>query len=245
MLQRPLFSTTRCAIAASFAVIFAATSAGAQEYLVLREQANFSVALAENPHVVVPFRADNFVRTATVTCDTRDDAQRAAELEATMEAILAAVAENDQIEISVVRETNGESFVVAVKDMDTFRQFVRAGGRPDTSVVYFILKTPIGESDDLASVSARLDGFIPSVPMTGRTELYFSGPPELTLIDPRQYRMSVVQAIAEDARAITAALGEGYAVEIDGLERELGWRRSGDLELSLFIPHQIDIVPRQ
>lgn len=238
------FSNAFRAAAGALALSLTAAGASAQEYLALRQQANFSVAPAENPHVVVAFRADNFVRTAVVSCDTRNAAQRLAELEATMEAILAAVAEDDLIEISLVREVNGESFVVAVEDMETFRRFIRPGSRPDSSVVSFILKTPIGEDDDLASVTGRLDAFLPSAPVTGRSELYFIGEPELTLIDPRQYRMDVIQAIADDAKAITAAVGEGYGVSIDGLERELGWRRSGDLELSLFIPHQIDIAPR-
>ena len=243
-IPHPRQLAARAALALALPLAGLATDAGAQEYLVLREQSNFTVAPADNPHVVVPFRADNFVRTAVVTCDTRDAARRIEELEATMEAILAAAAESDQIEISVVREANGESFVVAVEDMETFRRFIRTGSRPDTSAVTFILKTPVGDGDDLASVTARLDAFIPSVALTGRTELFFSGRPELTLIDPRQYRMDVIRAIAADAQEIMTALGDGYAVEIYGLERELGWRRSGDLELSLFIPHEIEIVPR-
>ncbi len=245
MHRRHRFPKARLAVAGAAAVLaFIAVEARAQEYLALRDQANFQVAPAQKPHVVVPFRADNFVRTAIVTCDTRDPELRRAELEATMEAILAAVSDSDQIDISVVREAGGESFVVPVEDMDVFRRFIRTGSRPDTSAVSFILKTPIGAEDDLASVTARLEAFVPSVPLTGRAELFFSGEPELTLIDPRQYRMDVIQAIADDAQAIMAALGDGYAVSIDGLERELGWRRSGDLELSLFIPHEIEIGPR-
>ncbi|MEO1331171.1 MAG: hypothetical protein AAFW46_16095, partial [Pseudomonadota bacterium] len=90
----------------------------------------------------------------------------------------------------------------------------------------------------------RLEAFRGGVAMDGRTELLLQGPPELSLVDPRQYRLEVIQAIADDARAVTEAMGDGYAVRVQGLERELAWRRSGDLELSLFISHSLTVAPR-
>jgi hypothetical protein len=67
--------------------------------------------------------------------------------------------------------------------------------------------------------------------------------PDLTLINPSQYRMPVIATISADVQAVTRSLGPGYAARIEGLEQQIAWRRTGDLELTLFIPYRLEIRP--
>jgi hypothetical protein len=54
----------------------------------------------------------------------------------------------------------------------------------------------------------------------------------------------VIEAIAVDARAVAAKVGDGYAVQIDGLNRPVEWSRSGLSEVLLYIPYKLTIVPK-
>ena len=219
-------------------------AAQAQEYLALNSRQSRLIAPEQRPHVAVARRADFFVRSAVVVCDTRDPEQRRRELEETMAALMAADAEEGAIEMSILRIAGEDAFAIPLDDLDLFKTFIAPGSRPDTSEVRFLVKTPIGAEDDLETVTQRLEAFRAGVPTTGRTEVFYQGEPELSLVDPRQYRLDVVQAIADDAQSLTDAMGENYAVRVTGLEQEMGWRRSGDLELSLFISHKVTVVPR-
>lgn len=233
------------AFSASLLAASLPVSALAQEYLATLSRQNQAPTAADTrAHVVVPKRADNLVRTAVLRNDTRDPARRRAEVEETLGAIFAAAASDPDIELSYVRRSGDDVFAVPLDDLDVFISLIANGSRPDSSEVRFFLKTAVKAGDDLESVEARLESFREAAEMTGRSELAFEGSPQLTLVDPRQYRVDVVAAIAAEAQAITAAMGEGYAVRITGVGRELSWRRSGDLELSLFIDHAITVVPR-
>ena len=41
------------------------------------------------------------------------------------------------------------------------------------------------------------------------------------------------------------ALGDGYRAELTGLENPVAWRKSGDLQLTLFIDYQVRVVPNR
>ena len=65
---------------------------------------------------------------------------------------------------------------------------------------------------------------------------------ELVLLNPPQYRPQLVTEIAADANRIVAALGGGARLE--GLESPIAWKRAGDLELKLFVPYRMIVLPR-
>ncbi len=217
--------------------------ATAQELLATRSRQS-SARQELRTHVSVPRRPDYFVRSAVVICDTRDPQRRQEELNATMDALLAAAETTDVIETAVLRQSGEDVLAIPLNRLDYESNLITGGGRADTSAVRLLIKTPVTEDDLIEDVEQRLEDFRASVPMTGRSEFYFEGQPELSLVDPRQYRTDVIAAIASDANAITDALGEGYGVEVQGLEREIVWYRSDDLELRLFIPHRLSVVPR-
>jgi hypothetical protein len=117
-----------------------------------------------------------------------------------------------------------------------------AGGRPDTSQVRIVLRTPIRAEDTLERVQARFDAFKQGAPRPGRVE-YYSNAPELVLVNPPQYRAAVIAAITVDANTITRGLGPGYGARLEGLENPIAWKRAGDLDLKLFIPYRMIVLP--
>lgn len=231
-------------VAVCLLAAFGAQSAAAKEYLAERSYRNTLVKPEERPHVSVPKRPDFFVRPAALIGDTRDEAARMAEMEASMRSLLEAAKADKGVELSIVRRSGQDSFAAPLADLQTFKSIVAKGSRRDSSVARILVKTPVGEKDDLDAVEARLNAFLAAASMTGRTEFVVRGRAELSLLNPRRYRIDVVRAIAEDARQITEAMGDGYAVRVKGLEQELAWGRSGDLEMRLFIRHDLEIVPR-
>lgn len=76
----------------------------------------------------------------------------------------------------------------------------------------------------------------------GRVEME-AGDTQLVLTNPEQYREPLLRDVTADGRAIAAALGPGYGVEVSGLERQVAWKRSGDLELTLFLPYSLSVSP--
>jgi hypothetical protein len=66
---------------------------------------------------------------------------------------------------------------------------------------------------------------------------------ELSVVDPEQYRADLLTQIAQDGQKTSAALGDRYAAQLSGLERRVAWQRTGDLDLTLFIPYKLDVGP--
>ena len=80
--------------------------------------------------------------------------------------------------------------------------------------------------------------------MTGRTLVSVSGDWELSIINPAQYRMPILELIADDARTTAGRFGPEYAVQVEGMSNRVTWRQSGPLDLSLFIPYELTITPK-
>jgi len=95
----------------------------------------------------------------------------------------------------------------------------------------------------MAEARSRRRAFAESVRCEGRALVDIPGDVGLTLRDVPQYRTPLIDAIVADARAITGRLGDSYRAELTGLENPVAWRKSGDLQLTLFIDYQVRIVP--
>lgn len=202
---------------------------------------NESAAL---PAVTITRRADFAVATLTVESDTRDAAQRRSELMQTLNELQTRARANGPVSVALIEEAEEDDGETRVKPYTAAlaQANITSGSRPDTSVVRVLLRTAVQPADTLDVVEGRLNGFVRSLPKPGRVTLGLRKP-ELTLIDPGQYRTPVVAAIAADARKITDSLGAGYGVRISGLQNRLAWRRTGDLALTIYIPHSIEIEP--
>ena len=92
---------------------------------------------------------------------------------------------------------------------------------------------------------AKIAAFVKAVKPVGRALMETSDDLTFSVVAPDQYRGAIADIIAADAKAMAAKLGDGYGVEIEGLNRPVEWARSGLSEVLLYIPYKLVIVPRR
>ncbi|HRD29845.1 MAG TPA: hypothetical protein PLO65_16215 [Caulobacter sp.] len=186
----------------------------------------------ETPAIVLRKRADNVLTSIEVTCDTRDPAQRKAELKTTLQALIRGAAAAG-IELAVESDD-----IVRRFNPDDLDAIIRAASKADTSTATLTLKTRVQPTDSFESVTGRVAAFVKKTPKTGRTEVLMSNDWDLTLVGPGQYRGDIIALVAADANRTAAAFGPAYSVSIDGLTLPVSWYQSGPLELALYIPYR-------
>ncbi|WP_298128061.1 hypothetical protein [Brevundimonas sp.] len=217
-----------------------AGTAQAQEYRFSANSSRGHSSQVEFPNVQVSRRADNLVVSVRVACDTRDSGQRRSEITQTLAAMARAAGLDAAIELGL--DSGGSVVDFDARMIPTLR-FHTDDGRPDTSAVTLVIKTPIAEGDTLEASSARIRAFIAATTGVGRTELRLMDDWEPTVIRPDQYRSTILAAIAADAGTTAGAFGPTYGVEVTGLSRQVTWRQAGPLELMLYIPYQLSVTP--
>lgn len=232
----------RCAFAfAAVVALLAAAPAVAQEY---RFSANVSRGYSDRPvdlpNIQIQRRADNLVVSVRVVCDTRDADGRRREITETLRAMARAAGSDAAIDISLDAAGNVIAFD---ESMVPNLSFYPDDGRPDTSAVTLVVKTPIAQSDTVEAATGRIRAFVARAPRTGRSELRIMDDWEPTVISPDQYRPAILSAIAQDALTTAGAFGDDYRVEVTGLSRQVTWRRAGPLDLMLYIPYQLGVTP--
>lgn len=193
------------------------------------------------PAVQLFRRADNLIASVRVVNDTREAAGRRSELTQTLRAMARQAAGRADIDLSI--ETDGV-LVPLTEDMVSTLTLGVDGSRSDTSVARLIVKTPITATDSQDSASGRLEAFVEAVPTTGRSEVDINDEWQLSIVDPPQYRTAILALIAADAQRSATAFGAGYGVQVTGMENRVTWRQSGPLDLGLFIPYKMTVVPR-
>lgn len=225
----------------SAALALIAGPAFAQEYRFSANAARGYTGQTEDlPNIQMKRRADNLVVSVRVVCDTRDAALRRREINETLRAMARAAGADAAIELSLDAAGNVIAFD---ESMVPNLAFFSDNGRPDTSAVTLVIKTPIDGNDTLEASSDRIRAFVARAPRTGRSELRLMDDWEPTVISPDQYRPAILAAIAEDARATAGAFGADYRVQVGGLSRQVTWRQAGPLDLMLYIPYQLGITP--
>ena len=218
-----------------------AGAAQAQEYrFSANSQRGYSAVDVDLPNVQVSRRADNLVVSVRVACDTRDAAQRRSEITQTLAAMAREAGLDASIELGL--DSGGHVVAFDARMIPTLR-FHSDDGRPDTSAVTLVIKTPIAEGDTLEASSARIRAFVEKTQRVGRTELRLMDDWEPTVISPDQYRPTILSAIAADAGTTAGAFGPTYGVEVTGLSRQVTWRQAGPLELMLYIPYELSVTP--
>jgi hypothetical protein len=190
------------------------------------------------PSVGLRRRADFALLPVMISGDTRERDPRREEI-LTMVRSALALAQRSGIELAV-----GDFFVVPLTN-DNYRTLSFIGdGRPDSERVMFFIKTRLGASAEEANAAiTRLEQFVRSVPSAGRAEMRAAGPLTLSIVAPDQYRNSLLDQIATEARAIAARFGPDQRIEARGLDRPVEWRRAGITEVFLYIPHQLVFRP--
>jgi hypothetical protein len=209
------------------------------------------------PQVGVERRADFLIRTLTVSCDTREEAARIDELRRTLRGMLTTAGRSDDIELSKLEQIDpgayNYDYDANLGDNTLVLPFTEAEvdgpmlegyqGRADTSYVQLLVKTPIREDDTLASAVARIESYVEAAERVGRSALDLDILDSLSVVDPAEYRDEIFATMSADAQARIAALGDGYRARFTGLENQVSWYRSDVLELTLFIPHTLEIGP--
>jgi hypothetical protein len=212
---------------------------GADEIVVTgarASQRNAVYAQVPIPAVSMTQRADFVLVDLTVSSDSRDPGVRRQEIQRTLEAL--------------AQRARGGAVTLALQQDDTVRPFSTAlamrllsgGHREDTDQVLVMLRTAVMADDTLDTARQRLQAFANSVPGSGRALAEISSDVALSLRDIPNYRTPLITAITADANAIAGALGPGYRAQLTGLENPVAWRKSGDLQLTLFINYRMNMT---
>jgi hypothetical protein len=191
------------------------------------------------PHVTLRKRADSVVVDLYVRNDTRDAATRAAEMRQALRG-LEARARGGGVTLALIDTTSG---VVRPFSLEIAERSITSGGAADTSAIAIHLRTTVHQDDTIDTINERIRAFVGAAPKPGRTELT-TGAVNLVLNNPEQYHAPLVTAIAAEGRTVTDQLGAGYGVTVTGLERQVSWKRTGELELTLFLPYTLMVTPR-
>lgn len=191
------------------------------------------------PAITMTRRADAVLATANIWSDSRDQALRAREIRATLED-MARRARASDVTVSLMQDDVLRPFTV-----DLAMRLLAYGGRADSSQVTVQLRTATRGSDDtLDAARGRFTQFVESIGENGRASVDFDEDElQLTVVDLTQYRAPLLQAIVADGRSVAAAMGEEFRPEISGLESPIAFRRSGDLDLTLFIAYALRTIP--
>lgn len=227
--------------AALIAATAAPASAQETEELVVTgaraSQRNAAYAEVRVPAISLTRRADFVLADLRVSSDSRDEPTRRQEVQRTLQ--------------NLADRARGGAVTLALQQDDTVRPFsmelamrlLTGGGRQDTSQVIVNIRTAVRDDDTLDTARQRFRAFAASVRGEGRAMVDMPGDLGLTLRDVPQYRAPLIDAIVGDARDIAQRLGTGYRAELTGLENPVAWRKSGDLQLTLFIDYRVRVVP--
>lgn len=199
------------------------------------EQDNYS---SEMPAVGLRRTADFLVQQVVVRGDTRDEGQRREEIRSMLDRAVRMAGQHG------VELAYGDYILTPLTPDNVADLTLERDNRPDSERVTFLVKAPLADEESGTAAQQRIARYVASVPEVGRAQLDEWGDATLSIVGPDRYRTQIAGLVAEDARAIAAQVGEGYAVEIEGLNMPVQWARSGPSEVMLYIPYQLTVVPR-
>ncbi len=218
--------------------------------------------LQKPPVIGLRRQADSAVRNIEIFSDSREAAMRRREVQAML---LAAI---DKAKTSGFSLVTGELEIVEVTRANWQDQFPQLAGKPGTrdeddededydedgdgapSPAYeddgqeltlrLKIKTPLQGS--IGNAQQRINGFVKSVPATGRSLIRQKGTLALTIIRPEQYRPEIYRRIAAGAKDAAAAYGPDYAVTVSRLDEAVAWQQVSNTEIFLYIPYDFTVV---
>ena len=107
-----------------------------------------------------------------------------------------------------------------------------------------MLRTPIpANTDDVQSLATRLKVFAGKIKGIGRATATISGSTTISIVDPDQYRMDLINLILSEVKSVTDQLGPDYRVMIDDLDDRLRWVNADGISVLFYIPYNYRIVP--
>lgn len=192
----------------------------------------------EDAQTVIGLRrqADSAVQSVAITSDSRDEATRKAEIHAML---ANAIGKANAAGVDLV---TGGFELVPITSANYKDLVFTYGGRPDSSQVTFYVKAKLAGST--GSAQGRIDNYIKSVAPSGRSLLEKRGELTLTIINPDQYRDEIVRLVANESLKYAGYFGEGYGVNVSGLNEQLKWAQVSGSEVFLYIPYRFNVEPK-
>lgn len=182
--------------------------------------------------------ADYLVQQVVIRGDTRDPKERRREIYEMLGKAVG-MATKGGIELSY-----GDYILTPLTAENVTDLALKNDNRPDSQRVDFLVKVRLsGVTGQQAE--ARIAKFIDAVPEVGRAQMDAFDDSTLSVVGPDSYRQKIAAVIAEDARMLAQTLGEGYAVEIEGLNMPVQWTRAGASDVLLYIPYKLTVVPKR
>jgi len=193
-----------------------------------------------SPGIFLETKGDFLLLNVRIENDSRSLAIRLQEISDTVDNIIAAAENEPDIELSLV----GEGNIVRPLSLENFKTGIRSGNRPDTSIAFLKVKTEIPDDvQDSFRLASKLGAFVEDIEEIGRTRIKAKGEVAVSVINPFKYRRKVVDLILAEVNDVTDTLGPDYRVILTGIDGEVKWVRSGDLNLAFFLPYQYMVLP--
>ena len=196
--------------------------------------------LSASPGIYLEKRGDYLLLEVQIENDSRELDTRLEEINDTVDSIIDAAEADPSIELSIV----GDGNMVRPLSMENFRTGIRSGGRPDTSVAFLKVKTEIPNAvADSYKLATKLGSFVEDLDEVGRTRITALDDIAVSVVNPFQYRKEVMDLIIDEVNDVTGKLGPDYRVILTGIDGELEWVRSGDLNLAFYLPYKYMVIP--
>jgi hypothetical protein len=208
----------------------------AGEIIVTAQRASADYLDDEQPVLGLRKQADSAVQSVQINSDSREEATRKREIHAMLESAI------NRASGAGVQLVTGDFDLVSVTLANYKELIFRNGNRPDMSTVSFYVKSKLAGST--GSAQGRIDTFIKSVPASGRSLMEKQGGLTLTIINPDQYRESIVKLIASESLKYASYFGPDYGVEVVGLNEQLSWAQASGTEVFLYIPYRFVVKPK-
>jgi hypothetical protein len=234
-MNKAIFALTFCTLLCPSAW---AQNGGSEEIMVTamrRDSDDYSPTM---PAVGLRRHADFAVQEVTISGDTREKVQRESEIyDMVKEAI--STASHSGVQLAYGTRTVEPLTLANYRDLS-----LEADRRPDSERISFLVKAPLSDGGDARAAQSRITSFIKTVKTVGRAQMEATGDLTLSIVAPDQYRSAIADIIAADATLMASKLGDSYAVQIEGLNLPVEWRRGGVTDVFLYIPYKLVILPQ-
>ena len=209
-----------------------------QERLVYDDRARVATEL---PGVRLIRKGDSLLLAVRLINDSLQPERRQDELKKTLAKMLEAAEKDTTIELSVVDK---EGYVSAVNSIQQNVNILGSNAQRGMSHIDIRLKTAIpDQSIDGQALVQRLSDFVEKTETVGRTVVTITRKADISILNPEQYRGEIIKLIAAEINLITGALGGDYKVILEDLEKPLAWRRTGIVDVELYIPYRFKVIP--
>lgn len=226
------------AVALSLATPTFAQDLQSQEVVVTGSRIEQDDYQRDMPAVGLRRTADFLVQEVTIRGDTRDPKQRATEIRQMLQRAVQMASQHG------VQLAYGDYVLTPLTASNLDEIALSSDSRPDSQKIEFLVKAPLAGKESGAAAEKRIEDYVEAVPEVGRAQMDMAGDSSLSIVGPDQYRVEIADKVMEDARALSAKMGAGYAVTIEGLNMPVLWTRAGPSEVMLYVPYKLVIVPK-